>query len=300
MTEGTVTAVSVALVTRRLTPDVERLAARLIALGCGEGCEVLVFAEDDAVTAPAPREPLSGGAQLVRLPHGRGLGYNRNRAIDLSRGETIVFVDDDCSPADDWFGQLLAPLGDPDVAAVMGNVHIPPSTFLGDSISALGFPGGGSAGFAVMFGVDERGFTDHLSTLNCAIRRRVLDEVGGFDETMTFGAEDGELSYRIRQAGYRIKFQPTAVVDHAARTGLGEFTRWFFRRGRAAYQFSRRAKAGAVIGRRLRSYKTIVRQHGRDPKVVAIVPLLIASVVLQEAGFAWEWAFGRDNARMPG
>jgi len=183
----------------------------------------------------------------------------------------------------------------------MGEVRIPPSSYLGDSISALGFPGGGSVGFAVMFEVDDEGFTRHLSTLNCAIRRTVFDRVGGFDETMIAGGEDGELSYRISQAGLTIRHCPNAVVEHEARSDLLGFARWFFTRGRAAYQFSRRAPAGPVIAKRLRSYGRIIRLHRTDPKLAAILPLLAASVVLQQAGFVWEYVaeYVAESARTP-
>lgn len=286
--------VSVAIVTRRISTEVERLAARLLAMPvlAAEG-EVLVVAED-AVPHPTPPEPLAG-ASLLRIPHGRGVAYNRNRAIDASSGEVIVFLDDDCWPAEQWLPELLVPLRDPGVDAVMGAVRIPASTFLGDSISALGFPGGGSVGFEVMFHVDEDGFTNHLSTLNCALRRRVFEHVGGFDETMTAGAEDGELAHRVHVAGLRMKFQPAAVVDHRARVALGDFARWFFLRGRAACQYSRVAPAGPVIARRLSSYRRILWMHRDDPKLVAIVPLLFASVLLQQAGFGWEYASRRNG-----
>ena len=256
---------------------------------------MLVVAEDPRVFEPAPREQSAAGSWLVRVPERRGLGYNRNRAVDAALGDVIVFVDDDCWPDDRWFAELLAPLQDDSVDAVMGAVRIPPSTLLGDSISALGFPGGGSLGFAVMFEVDHECFTRHISTLNCALRRRVFERVGGFDETMTAGGEDGELSHRIAEAGLRVKYQPSAIVEHEARTDLIEFSRWFFRRGRAAYQFSRRAPMGRTVQGRLASYRRIIEMHARDARLFLILPLLGASVLLQQAGFVWELATARDR-----
>ncbi len=286
--------VSLLIVTRGMTPEVGALASRLAELLAAERSdslsgEVIIVAENPQVADVAAREHLSEDVSLLSIPATRGLGYNRNRALEAAQGDTVVFVDDDCWPADDWLPQLLAPLDDPTVHAVMGNVRIRPSTFLGDSISALGFPAGGSTGFAVMFPVDDQGFTTHISTLNCALRDETFTRVGPFDESLIFGGEDGELSHRISSAGLRVKFQPTALVEHDARSSLPEFGRWFFRRGRAACQFSRRVPAGGTIGRRLASYKTILWLHRSDPKIVAIVPLLGASIALQQAGFAWEY-----------
>lgn len=289
--------VSMLIVTRGMTSDVHTLADRLSGLlGAVRSDsltgEILIIAENPQVADVAPHEHLGGDVVLVSIPATRGLGYNRNRALEAATGDVVVFVDDDCWPDDDWLHELLAPLGDPTIHAVMGNVRIRPSTFLGDSISALGFPAGGSTGFAVMFPVDDEGFTTHISTLNCALRDETFARVGPFDESLVFGGEDGELSHRISSAGLRVKFQPTALVEHDARSSLSEFSRWFFRRGRAACQFSRRVPAGGTIGRRLASYKTILWIHRRDPKIIAIVPLLGASILLQQAGFAWEYLAG--------
>lgn len=290
--------ISILIVTRGMTDEVGALATRLRGLLDAEGPsvagEVLVIAEDSRTGSPSAHEPLQSGAMLVRIPARRGLGYNRNRALDAAGGDVVVFVDDDCWPVDDWLPHLLAPLADPAIDGIMGNVRIRPSSYLGDSISALGFPAGGSAGFAVMFPLDDAGFTTHLSTLNCALRVTVFPRVGSFDESMTSGAEDGEFSYRMAQAGILVKFQTTALVDHAARDNLSEFTRWFFRRGRAACQYSRRVPAAGTIGRRLASYRTILRINSTDPKILAIVPLLGASVLLQQAGFVWELLTGTD------
>lgn len=290
--------VSILIVTRGRSEVVDTLSQRLHDLLAKEAPdttgEVLVIAEDAGVTEVAARETLESGAALVRIPSHRGLGYNRNRALEAANGDVVIFVDDDCWPADDWLGELLRPLADPAVDGVMGNVHIKASTFLGDSISALGFPAGGSVGFAVMFPVDADGFTSHVSTLNCALRESAFARAGRFDESMVAGAEDGELSHRMMATGIRVKFQPTAVVDHAARESLSEFSRWFFRRGQATRQFSRRAPVSGTIGRRVRSYSRVLWLHRADPKLVAIIPLLGASVLLQQAGFMWELLTGED------
>lgn len=44
--------------------------------------------------------------------------------------------------------------------------------------------------------------------------RRVLDEVGGFDERFFMYAEDLELGWRLHQRGYETVFTPRAVVRH--------------------------------------------------------------------------------------
>lgn len=45
-------------------------------------------------------------------------------------------------------------------------------------------------------------------------RRRMLDEVGGIDETYFFGLDDVDLAWRARMAGWRCLYAPAAVAHH--------------------------------------------------------------------------------------
>lgn len=55
---------------------------------------------------------------------------------------------------------------------------------------------------------------------NVSFRKDVLEEVNLFEEAFPFklGADDLDLSYRITQAGYKIKSQPAAVAYHTKDT----------------------------------------------------------------------------------
>jgi N-acetylglucosaminyl-diphospho-decaprenol L-rhamnosyltransferase len=48
------------------------------------------------------------------------------------------------------------------------------------------------------------------------LRRRALDEVGGFDQRQWMYAEDVDLAWRLRQAGWATHYEPSARVQHAA------------------------------------------------------------------------------------
>jgi hypothetical protein len=62
--------------------------------------------------------------------------------------------------------------------------------------------------------VGRFGYTD-VTTTSCAMRREVLEECGGFDESLERGM-DSELFYRLRQAGYRLVLAPGAWAWHPA------------------------------------------------------------------------------------
>jgi GT2 family glycosyltransferase len=56
------------------------------------------------------------------------------------------------------------------------------------------------------------------------VRRRVIDEVGGFDERFHMYGEDHEWCLRITRAGWRIIFEPAARVVHVG--GASADQRW--------------------------------------------------------------------------
>lgn len=268
-------------------PELDRLVAALGALRPPDS-EIVIAVESNGVESPV--ETLEAdGVRWIRIPAKRGLGYNRNRLLDAVNGDVLVGLDDDVMPREGWLDALLEPLADPNVTAVSGAIEIPRAGILGDAISALGFPAGGSAGFALMFPVAEDGTTRNITTVNWAARVDALRAIGGFNETLTAGGEDTEIAHRLCAKGARIVFRPHAVVVHPARSTLRQFATWFIRRGRAKRQFTRVVSARGYIGERLRSYLQILRANLLSVRILLIVPLLVLSLILQWIGYMAEW-----------
>jgi GT2 family glycosyltransferase len=58
------------------------------------------------------------------------------------------------------------------------------------------------------------GITNWNSHACVLLRRNALDQVGSYDDTLFMYGEDVELSYRLRRAGYLLRYCPQAVVWH--------------------------------------------------------------------------------------
>ena len=56
------------------------------------------------------------------------------------------------------------------------------------------------------------------------VRREVIDQLGGFDEQFEMYSEDHEWCWRMRKAGWRVVFDPSATVIHHG--GVSATTRW--------------------------------------------------------------------------
>ena len=82
-------------------------------------------------------------------------------------------------------------------------------------------------GYALRY-LDEwqRHEVDAISGSCMMIPKSVFTEVGGFDERYFMYAEDLDLCYAIRQAGYRIVYQPKAQMLHLkGQSGLHTYNR---------------------------------------------------------------------------
>jgi GT2 family glycosyltransferase len=256
-------------------------------------CEILLVHESsERLNTKAMNLPVK--CRYITIPEKLGFSFNRNQGIKHARGEIIVFIDDDCWVREKWLKSLIDPLLEKrprgkEILVTTSGTKIPKSNLLGDCISALGFPGGGSLGFEKVWKVSKEGFTNHLAVGNCAIKKNAFDIVGKFDESMILGAEDAELSFRLEKKGIPIKYVPEAYAFHEARTTLTSFVSWQLRRGGANYQFKQKVgPVGRFIKLRIWSAKNIMEKNILEWKLPLITTIIGLSFLLQQLGYLKE------------
>jgi GT2 family glycosyltransferase len=200
-----------------------------------------VVVVDNAPISDAARAvvaSLAGDMQVRYIVEPRpGLSWARNAGIAAATGEIIAFLDDDEEPDVHWLAELACGFAQgPDIGCVSGVVLAArldtPAQELFERL------GGHSKGRGFCSAVFSRhGEQNPLYPLppfgvgaNMAFRREVLARVGGFDVALGAGTpapagEDTLALTLVLLAGYRIVYQPSAVMRHHHRSDLAGLSR---------------------------------------------------------------------------
>ena len=153
--------------------------------------------------------PLS---KVVRVSQ-KNAAVQRNKGVCQAMGDIVIFLDDDCYVQPGWWPAIVQTFSDEKVGAVAGAVWCNPSPRFTDErggyVNLLGLP----------VQVTHRGKgapreVDWALTTNMAVRKSVFEAVGGFAPVYGIYDEDVDLGLKIREAGWRIVFEPDAAVYH--------------------------------------------------------------------------------------
>ena len=163
---------------------------------------------------------LKGGGKL-------GAGNAINMGWKASRSDLIAVTNADCVVFKDWLAQILKPFQDPTVGGATGDVLTPKEDM--NLLQRL-------IGYELEFRYSNYPkYVLSPQDSNLAYRRKVLEEVGGYDTQFKTGY-DVDIGYRVNQAGYKIEFNPKAKVWHHHRAGLISYWRQQIQTSKSRFQ----------------------------------------------------------------
>jgi GT2 family glycosyltransferase len=159
-----------------------------------------------------------GKFRIVVLDEMRpGASAARNRGAAEALGKFFAFTDADCVVEPSWLTLAMAGFDLPAVGAVAGNIRGHRACNVVDAFhSVFTLQAMAEAALFDQFDILTGGFP----TANFIVRRAVFETTGGFDEDFQISGEDYDFCARIYLSGYKIKFAPSATVQHLHRHNL--------------------------------------------------------------------------------
>jgi GT2 family glycosyltransferase len=139
----------------------------------------------------------------------RGPAYARNKGVEASQGEFLLFCDADDEVASDWVAAMTKALESHDFVACRFE-----TMKLNDSDTRQ------AGGSVQNNGIQEYTyppFLPHAGAGGLGVKRHIHIAVGGFDETMPM-LEDTDYCWRVQLKGTKLVFAPDALIHHRLRT----------------------------------------------------------------------------------
>lgn len=188
-----------------------------------------------AVVVDDASDPPLAGAQ-VRFERNRGPAAARNAGLACVTTPLVAFVDADVDLPDGWLDPLLPHFADPKVALVAPRVRTPhlPGAIARYERDRSPLDLGPEP-------ARVRGGTrvSYVPAAALVARAGVIHELGGFDEGLRFG-EDVDLVWRLDEAGWRCRYEPSSEVHHDPRPDWRSWLRQRIGYGSSAAPLARR------------------------------------------------------------
>lgn len=202
------------------------------------------------------------GVTLRRAPRNLGFAGGMHLGAGDFDGEWLVLLNSDARYEPEAVERMVAALAaDPDAAAITAKILLDRPgaagpvlvNSTGNLITRRGT--GADRDWLAPDGTESTdpdvfGFCGGAAVL----RGTALRQTGGFDPTLFLYYEDTDLSWRMRAAGWRIRYESTAVAHHlhAASSDVRSATFRFYNTRNSLLVFARHAPLSVVAGSVLR------------------------------------------------
>lgn len=171
--------------------------------------------EDTGATLAA--ELADGRIRHWQAPASLGVAGGRNFLMAQARGEYLIFIDDDAVFVGNQVLDQICQVFEREPAVGIIAFKI---TNISDGKATALVPLRRSAIARNPQLIEQRTFVPSFIGAGHAIRKSIINELGGYRPDMVFGGEEWDLAYRTIRAGYHIRYEPSIEVNHYPKTSV--------------------------------------------------------------------------------
>lgn len=173
----------------------------------------------------------SDKVKLIALNENKGFAAGNNVGIADSKGEYILLLNNDTKVDPNWIKELVqAAEEDQTIGSCASKIvnYYQPDEF--DTLGHLMYPDGLNRGRG-KFEKDQGQYNTQEEVFfasGCAAlyRKKMLDEIGLFDEDFFAYGDDTDIGVRTRLAGWKCIYVPTALVYHKSSASSAPYSPW--------------------------------------------------------------------------
>ncbi|MBC7339106.1 MAG: glycosyltransferase [Firmicutes bacterium] len=185
--------------------------------GPAERYEIVVV---DNGSTDGSAEFLAAQADVRLVSNTSNVGFTlaSNQGAEVARGRYLVFLNNDTRPQPGWLDALIAAAAPPDVGAVGAKLVYPDGRL--QEAGGIIFADGSGWNYGRGSNPDLREFSepgdvDYCSAAALLVKAHVFWAAGAFDPRYAPAYyEDSDLCFAIRNRGWRVIYEPRAVVQH--------------------------------------------------------------------------------------
>jgi GT2 family glycosyltransferase len=197
----------------------------------------------------------------LRLEKKQGPAEARNKGVKFSKGEILLFLDSDTKITSNYLFNLFLGFKDSHIGASGGKIIPLKKTLISNYLGVSLFEG-----YPRM---KRNSFVRNYPSCSLAVKKSILEEVGGFKENIgdqkndLHLMEDKELCEKIRKKRYKIFYNSNATIYHKNRYELRDLIK--------------------VLVRGAKTRKTFIKEGKKDPFSLLLkfnIPLIYLIMII--------------------
>jgi GT2 family glycosyltransferase len=171
--------------------------------------------------------PLSSLVKLVPLKKNAGFAGGCLEGLRRAHGTYVALLNNDAEPHEGWLAELVKAMGSDSRIGICASKMLVHGTDIidcaGDGFSTA-LKGFGEGEEQKSFLYNKKRYVFGACGGAALYRRKMIEEIGFFDEDFFLIHEDIDLNFRAQLNGWKTLYVPTAIVHHKVRSSIGHMS----------------------------------------------------------------------------